>query len=163
MHKVRLTWKEYIKKEKLVALDVKVNLIDPAWPIDDYKKPKIHVNPKFIKPEKDQVCILKFVCIDWIGHSNWPCQIIKNFAFHQHDHFTRTLLQKTSNTTAPKAATALPLPPDVTTLVTKVVAGGKVEATKALEATKAGEIKVVRKLSSFFLISLSAVESSKLT
>ncbi|GBP76225.1 Pre-mRNA cleavage complex 2 protein Pcf11 [Eumeta japonica] len=46
MYKLRETWFEVFPATKLYQLDVKVNLIDPAWPIQQYK---IHVNPNFLK------------------------------------------------------------------------------------------------------------------
>ncbi|XP_077983868.1 pre-mRNA cleavage complex 2 protein Pcf11-like isoform X2 [Glandiceps talaboti] len=48
MFKLRTTWNEYFPSSKLHSLDVKVNTIDPAWPIMA-PPPTIHVNPKFIK------------------------------------------------------------------------------------------------------------------
>lgn len=48
MHNLRLTWNDVFSTAKLYALDVKVNQIDPNWPIPAPKLlPAIHVNPSF--------------------------------------------------------------------------------------------------------------------
>ncbi|XP_064074562.1 pre-mRNA cleavage complex 2 protein Pcf11 isoform X1 [Vanessa tameamea] len=50
MFKLRETWHEVFPSMKLYQLDVKVNLIDPAWPIQAQpQQSNIHVNPNFLK------------------------------------------------------------------------------------------------------------------
>lgn len=51
MFALRETWNDVFLQTKLYALDVKVNQIDPNWPIVAKlsKNPKIHVNPNFLK------------------------------------------------------------------------------------------------------------------
>ncbi|XP_032523087.2 pre-mRNA cleavage complex 2 protein Pcf11 isoform X1 [Danaus plexippus] len=50
MFKLRETWHEVFPSTKLYQLDVKVNLIDPAWPIQAQPhQSNIHVNPSFLK------------------------------------------------------------------------------------------------------------------
>lgn len=52
MFALRETWKDVFLPAKLYAIDVKVNQIDPNWPIAGAataKKPTIHVNPNFLK------------------------------------------------------------------------------------------------------------------
>ncbi|KAH9496037.1 hypothetical protein Btru_014990 [Bulinus truncatus] len=56
LYKLRQTWVEIIPNKQLYILDRKVQLIDPAWPITA-KPPEhgnIHVNPKFLKPNKEK-------------------------------------------------------------------------------------------------------------
>lgn len=55
LFKLRSTWDDVFPPKKLYALDVKVNSVDPAWPIKPLPptiNASIHVNPKFLK----QVC-----------------------------------------------------------------------------------------------------------
>jgi pre-mRNA cleavage complex 2 protein Pcf11 len=47
MFKLRETWNEVFPATKLYQLDIKVNRIDPAWPIQN--NANIHVNPDFLK------------------------------------------------------------------------------------------------------------------
>jgi pre-mRNA cleavage complex 2 protein Pcf11 len=51
MYNLRTTWNEVFSQNKLYALDVKVNCIDPNWPITakvvPNRSPAIHVNPNF--------------------------------------------------------------------------------------------------------------------
>nr|XP_021187068.2 pre-mRNA cleavage complex 2 protein Pcf11 isoform X1 [Helicoverpa armigera]XP_049697497.1 pre-mRNA cleavage complex 2 protein Pcf11 isoform X1 [Helicoverpa armigera] len=50
MFKLRETWHDVFPATKLYQLDVKVNLIDPAWPIQAQpQQSNIHVNPNFLK------------------------------------------------------------------------------------------------------------------
>ncbi|XP_053671318.1 uncharacterized protein LOC128721574 [Anopheles nili] len=53
MFSLRQTWNEVFQQPKLYTLDVKINSIDPGWPITAQLKPKvaptIHVNPMFLK------------------------------------------------------------------------------------------------------------------
>ncbi|XP_063537614.1 pre-mRNA cleavage complex 2 protein Pcf11 [Cydia strobilella] len=50
MFKLRETWHDVFPATKLYQLDVKVNLIDPAWPIQAQPhQSTIHVNPNFLK------------------------------------------------------------------------------------------------------------------
>ncbi|KAM9321154.1 pre-mRNA cleavage complex 2 protein Pcf11 [Gastrophryne carolinensis] len=57
LYKLRSTWDDLFPSKKLYALDVRVNQIDPAWPIKplppNVNSASIHVNPKFLnKPEE---------------------------------------------------------------------------------------------------------------
>lgn len=49
---LRQTWSEIFPPTKMYALDIKVNCIDPGWPIlaklPPAKSPSIHVNPNFL-------------------------------------------------------------------------------------------------------------------
>lgn len=53
MFSLRQTWNEVFPQSKLYALDIKINSIDPGWPITAQlktsKSPAIHVNPMFLK------------------------------------------------------------------------------------------------------------------
>ncbi|XP_058825556.1 uncharacterized protein LOC131685686 [Topomyia yanbarensis] len=52
MFSLRQTWNDVFPQSKLYALDIKVNTIDPGWPITAQlksKSPAIHVNPMFLK------------------------------------------------------------------------------------------------------------------
>lgn len=53
LYKLRQTWNDIFPERKLYALDLKVNQIDPAWPITASPPAdgigNIHVNPKFLK------------------------------------------------------------------------------------------------------------------
>uniref|UniRef100_G3QCM0 Pre-mRNA cleavage complex 2 protein Pcf11 n=1 Tax=Gasterosteus aculeatus aculeatus TaxID=481459 RepID=G3QCM0_GASAC len=56
LFKLRSTWEDVFPLKKLYALDVRVNSVDPAWPIKPLPptvNASIHVNPKFLK----QVCM----------------------------------------------------------------------------------------------------------
>uniref|UniRef100_A0A8C1X8D2 Pre-mRNA cleavage complex 2 protein Pcf11 n=1 Tax=Cyprinus carpio TaxID=7962 RepID=A0A8C1X8D2_CYPCA len=56
LFKLRSTWDEIFPLKKLYALDVRVNSIDPAWPIKPLPpnvNASIHVNPKFLKPTEE--------------------------------------------------------------------------------------------------------------
>ncbi|XP_060681978.1 pre-mRNA cleavage complex 2 protein Pcf11 isoform X2 [Hemiscyllium ocellatum] len=52
LFKLRSTWDEMFQLTKLYALDVKINKLDPAWPIKplppNVNSSSIHVNPKFL-------------------------------------------------------------------------------------------------------------------
>lgn len=55
MFQLRQTWNDVFPQTKLYTLDVKVNHIDPNWPITAQfqpKSPAIHVNPYFFKMNK---------------------------------------------------------------------------------------------------------------
>lgn len=54
MYALRQTWNEVFTQPKLFALDLKVNGIDPAWPITAKVAPAIHVNPNFIKTQAEK-------------------------------------------------------------------------------------------------------------
>lgn len=57
LFKLRSTWDDVFPLKKLYLLDVRVNSVDPAWPIKPLPptvNASIHVNPKFLK----QVCML---------------------------------------------------------------------------------------------------------
>ncbi|KAK1875209.1 Pre-mRNA cleavage complex 2 protein Pcf11 [Dissostichus eleginoides] len=53
LFKLRSTWEDVFPLKKLYALDVRVNSVDPAWPIKalppSVSNASIHVNPKFLK------------------------------------------------------------------------------------------------------------------
>ncbi|XP_048838570.1 pre-mRNA cleavage complex 2 protein Pcf11 [Brienomyrus brachyistius] len=56
LFKLRSTWDEIFPLKKLYALDVRVNAVDPAWPIKPLPpnvNASIHVNPKFLKPSEE--------------------------------------------------------------------------------------------------------------
>uniref|UniRef100_A0A1A8SA63 Pre-mRNA cleavage complex 2 protein Pcf11 n=2 Tax=Nothobranchius rachovii TaxID=451742 RepID=A0A1A8SA63_9TELE len=55
LFKLRSTWDEVFPLKKLYALDVRVNSLDPAWPIKPLPSPTnaIHVNPKFLKQSEE--------------------------------------------------------------------------------------------------------------
>ncbi|KAG5844329.1 hypothetical protein ANANG_G00161350 [Anguilla anguilla] len=56
LFKLRSTWDEIFQLKKLYALDVKVNSVDPAWPIKPLPpnvNASIHVNPKFLKQTEE--------------------------------------------------------------------------------------------------------------
>uniref|UniRef100_A0A8B9KJZ5 Pre-mRNA cleavage complex 2 protein Pcf11 n=1 Tax=Astyanax mexicanus TaxID=7994 RepID=A0A8B9KJZ5_ASTMX len=56
LFKLRSTWDDIFTLKKLYALDVRVNSIDPAWPIKPLPpnvNASIHVNPKFLKPTEE--------------------------------------------------------------------------------------------------------------
>lgn len=56
LFKLRSTWDDVFPLKKLYSLDVRVNSLDPAWPIKPLPptvNASIHVNPKFLK----QVCM----------------------------------------------------------------------------------------------------------
>ncbi|XP_067663698.1 uncharacterized protein [Haliotis asinina] len=50
LFKLRQTWKDIFPNKKLYAIDVRVNMMDPAWPITAQapEQGNIHVNPKFL-------------------------------------------------------------------------------------------------------------------
>jgi len=57
MFQLRQTWNDVFPPAKLYTLDVKVNRMDPNWPITAKvatKSPAIHVNPNFFK---NKVCV----------------------------------------------------------------------------------------------------------
>lgn len=54
MFTLRQTWNEVFPPQKLYTLDVKVNHMDPGWPVTNKlsaKTPAIHVNPNFFKTQ----------------------------------------------------------------------------------------------------------------
>ncbi|KAI4795448.1 hypothetical protein KUCAC02_031414 [Chaenocephalus aceratus] len=57
LFKLRSTWEDVFPLKKLYALDVRVNGVDPAWPIKalppSVSNASIHVNPKFLKQSDD--------------------------------------------------------------------------------------------------------------
>ncbi|MBN3313896.1 PCF11 protein, partial [Atractosteus spatula] len=57
LFKLRSTWEEIFPLKKLYALDVRVNSLDPAWPIrplpPNVNSSSIHVNPRFLKPNEE--------------------------------------------------------------------------------------------------------------
>ena len=52
MFKLRQTWADIFPAKKLYALDLRVNQIDPAWPVTAPPPEKnvanIHINPRFL-------------------------------------------------------------------------------------------------------------------
>ncbi|XP_048348967.1 pre-mRNA cleavage complex 2 protein Pcf11 isoform X1 [Sphaerodactylus townsendi] len=58
LFKLRSTWDEIFPLKKLYALDVRVNSIDPAWPIKplppNVNTSSIHVNPKFLNKSPEE-------------------------------------------------------------------------------------------------------------
>lgn len=58
LFKLRSTWDEIFPLKKLYALDVRVNSLDPAWPIKplppNVNTSSIHVNPKFLNKSPDE-------------------------------------------------------------------------------------------------------------
>lgn len=54
LFKLRQTWPRYFPVKKLNAIDVRVNAMDPNWPIIGVGGP-IHVNPKFISQVEKKV------------------------------------------------------------------------------------------------------------
>ncbi|XP_055614328.1 pre-mRNA cleavage complex 2 protein Pcf11-like isoform X2 [Uranotaenia lowii] len=60
MFSLRQTWNDVFPQSKLYALDIKINSIDPNWPITAQirpaaqKSPSIHVNPNFLKPQAEE-------------------------------------------------------------------------------------------------------------
>lgn len=53
MFKLRQTWNDVFAAKKLYTLDIRVQCIDPAWPITaPAPTPSIHVNPKFFSKVK---------------------------------------------------------------------------------------------------------------
>ncbi|CAE1234847.1 PCF11 [Acanthosepion pharaonis] len=55
MYKLRQTWQMYFPNPKLYALDMRVNMMDPAWPIiaEPPEQGNIHVNPRFLVQDDD--------------------------------------------------------------------------------------------------------------
>ncbi|XP_030745668.1 uncharacterized protein LOC115874602 isoform X2 [Sitophilus oryzae] len=49
MFKLRQTWNDVFPQTKLYAIDVQINMIDPAWPVTAQPANSIHLNPKFLK------------------------------------------------------------------------------------------------------------------
>lgn len=60
LYKLRSTWDEIFPSKKLYALDVRVNQVDPAWPVKplppNVNTASIHVNPKFLN--KVSICVV---------------------------------------------------------------------------------------------------------
>ncbi|XP_047234841.1 pre-mRNA cleavage complex 2 protein Pcf11 isoform X1 [Girardinichthys multiradiatus] len=57
LFKLRSTWDEVFPLKKLYALDVRVNSLDPAWPIKPLPpniNSSIHVNPRFLKQSEEK-------------------------------------------------------------------------------------------------------------
>ena len=68
MFKLRQTWADLFPNKKLYTLDLRVNHIDPAWPISapapQTATTSIHVNPKFLLKVSHSVCVFKFFVTD---------------------------------------------------------------------------------------------------
>uniref|UniRef100_A0AAV2J7W2 Pre-mRNA cleavage complex 2 protein Pcf11 n=1 Tax=Knipowitschia caucasica TaxID=637954 RepID=A0AAV2J7W2_KNICA len=59
LFKLRSTWDEVFPPKKLYALDVRVNSVDPAWPIKPLPPTaSIHVNPKFLKQSDETPAVV---------------------------------------------------------------------------------------------------------
>uniref|UniRef100_A0A2M4A1N7 Putative mrna cleavage and polyadenylation factor i/ii complex subunit pcf11 n=1 Tax=Anopheles triannulatus TaxID=58253 RepID=A0A2M4A1N7_9DIPT len=62
MFGLRQTWNDVFPQSKLYALDIKINSIDPGWPITAQLKPKgppaIHINPNFLKGVPEQTAAI---------------------------------------------------------------------------------------------------------
>ena len=61
LFKLRSTWDEVFPPKKLYALDVRVNSLDPAWPIKPLPptvNASIHVNPRFLKQVRSRALTL---------------------------------------------------------------------------------------------------------
>ncbi|XP_049536265.1 uncharacterized protein LOC125951454 isoform X2 [Anopheles darlingi] len=61
MFGLRQTWNDVFPQSKLYALDIKINSIDPGWPITAQMKPKgpaIHINPNFLKGVPEQTAAI---------------------------------------------------------------------------------------------------------
>lgn len=59
MFQLRMTWNDVFPQTKLYTLDIKVNHMDPNWPVTaqaqtTVKSPAIHVNPNFFKKQQQQ-------------------------------------------------------------------------------------------------------------
>ncbi|KAJ8297737.1 hypothetical protein KUTeg_024268 [Tegillarca granosa] len=56
LFKLRQTWGDMFQNRKLYAIDVRVNLLDPAWPITAQAPTEgsIHVNPLFLQAKKEE-------------------------------------------------------------------------------------------------------------
>ena len=58
MFKLRQTWADICPAKKLYALDVRVNQIDPAWPVTaplpEKSVANIHINPRFLMKVKSE-------------------------------------------------------------------------------------------------------------
>eukprot|EP00075_Anas_platyrhynchos_P033523 XP_027322776.1 pre-mRNA cleavage complex 2 protein Pcf11 [Anas platyrhynchos] len=58
LFKLRSTWDDIFPLKKLYALDVRVNSLDPAWPIKplppNVNTSSIHVNPKFLNKSPEE-------------------------------------------------------------------------------------------------------------
>ncbi|XP_034033481.1 pre-mRNA cleavage complex 2 protein Pcf11 isoform X2 [Thalassophryne amazonica] len=55
LFKLRSTWDDVFPLKKLYALDIRVQSLDPAWPVRPLPPPvnAIHVNPKFLKQSEE--------------------------------------------------------------------------------------------------------------
>lgn len=64
MWKLRQTWKDVFSPQKLYSLDLRVNGMDPAWPVAKDPPPgipSVHLNPRFLTLVNKQIKI-KFIC-----------------------------------------------------------------------------------------------------
>ncbi|KAG8225208.1 hypothetical protein J437_LFUL009053, partial [Ladona fulva] len=55
MFKLRQTWNDLFPLKKLYAVDVRVNSMDPAWPITAPPPTSIHLNPRFLSMSSNSV------------------------------------------------------------------------------------------------------------
>lgn len=64
LYKLRSTWEDIFTSKKLYALDVRVNQVDPAWPVKplppNVNTASIHVNPKFLNKVSINGCVFLF-------------------------------------------------------------------------------------------------------
>jgi len=67
MFKLRQTWNDLFPNKKLYTLDVRVNHIDPAWPISapapQTATTSIHVNPKFLLKVRHSFVLLTAIAV----------------------------------------------------------------------------------------------------
>lgn len=90
MFALRQTWGDVFPPPKLYTLDVKVNQIDPHWPISAQKiSPAIHVNPNFFSSTVSSFIIF----------------VINEINFQLNDSFQNHLVGKGSTDWAPDKAT----------------------------------------------------------
>lgn len=80
MFKVRQTWNDIFPNRRLYAIDVRVNLLDPAWPITAQPpvEASIHVNPKFLSQKVGFVDSSSTACI----YAYIICNLFQDRVFH---------------------------------------------------------------------------------
>jgi len=55
MFKLRNTWPDLFDNKILYAIDVGANRVDPAWPITAPPPPNVHINPKFLLKNQQEL------------------------------------------------------------------------------------------------------------